>query len=139
MKYYIQRDSLNALDMDSFKNEMEHLKEHIEVIYPYVKEIVENKVFPHRYGNKFRVELPDEEHVYVIFSLSRDQTYLKNMLCFLKPVEYFLETPNVGHDIEQYGDEWDLVMMEITNNLDHYNIYFESEVRSPRERTIEEI
>lgn len=139
MKYYIAQDSLNALDMDSFKNEIEHLKEHIGVIYPYVKEIVESKVFPHKYGNKFRVELPDEEDVYVIFSLSRNQEHLKNALCFSKPVEYFFETPVEGHDIIQYGDEWDSVMAEIQNNLDHYGIYFDTYVSSPDASLIEEI
>lgn len=139
MRFYITHDSLNVPYMDSFRNEIDNLKEHYEVIYPYVKEIVESKVLPHRYGNKFRVELPDEEYVYGVFSLSKDQTHLKNLLCFSNPIDFILETPIEGHDIKKYDPEWHSAIMEIKNNFQHYDIDFDSEVMEPEERWIKEI
>jgi hypothetical protein len=132
MKFFIAQDSLNVLDMDSFRNEIENLKEHCEVVYPYVKEAIEREVFLHRYEEKFRVKLPDKKHVRVLFSLSNDQQYLKTLLAFSKPVEFILENPNLDYQIEQYDHEWHLVMMEIKTNLEHYyDIGFYTEVVPP--------
>jgi hypothetical protein len=137
MKFYIKTESFNSPDRneDLSNDELDHLKEHVEVSYLQVKEFVENKIFNYKYKYNFYVMLPDLEHVFAVFSYSYTSNR-KTVIINLKQRPTIIDNETdeeFTHERNSTNYNWffHMVMDEIANQLHYFDLLLYNGTRDP--------
>ena len=133
MKFYIKTDSFNNPDRneDLSNDELDHLKEHVEVSYLQVKEFVENKIFNYNNKYNFYVMLPDLEHVFAVFSYSYTSNRKTVIINLKQRPTYIDNETDEEFTPERNSATYNMVMDEIANQLHYFDLLLYNGIRDP--------